>query len=201
MDGVSNKENEDVTPLHPSGDKNYGVRVTAHPDDPRSIEIVENLLSRCELSLCESSTEVGVSIWLIIVPEDLVDEALRGIAVVVPVDYEFFKTMEGKIFVVTATEVYQLSGYGEETALCWEGEDLIEFDFAVSRIIGDQMSIELQELIDENPKEDEDLLAEVQDRAWAKANIYRWGEEDVREAVRESFQELLDEKGPKKGGE
>lgn len=187
-------EKKDPELLGSFGNRFHRVRITANPADPDTVDLIEHLLTKCAVFRCESSTEGGVSVWSLILDEEYIDDALRGIAVVVAPDYEFFQDNEGKIHVVMESDVYQLSGYAEETALCWEGEELIEFDFQVSRIIGDQMAIQIQELIDENPEEDEDLLARVQDRAWSKVNIYRWGEEDVRDAVKESLQELVVER-------
>jgi len=190
-------ENESAKLINSIGKRFCRVRITANPADPATVELVEDLLTKCEVHRCESSTEEGFSVWSLILDEEYIDDALRGIAVVVAPDYEFFQNNEGKLFVVMESHVYELAGYAEETALCWEGEELIEFDFQVSRIIGDRMAIEIQELIDENPDEDAELLADVQDRAWAKVNIYRWDEEDVGDAVREAFQELIDEQDSK----
>lgn len=201
MNHEKNEENEEGQLFRSSGKKFYRVRITANPADPETVNITEGLLSKAEVFRCESSTEEGVSVWSLILDEEYIDDALRGIAVVESPDYAIFADNEGKMFMVADQEVCQLAGYAEETAMCREGEDLIQFDFEVSRVIGCQMSIELQALIAEHPDEDEILLAEVHDRAWSKADIYRWDEEDVRDAVREAFKELLEEKDLEKGEE
>jgi len=184
------REFQNVIPIRPGKNRFHRVRIIVNPNDSRSVEVVESLLSKCELARCESSTEEGVSTWSLIVTEDLLDEALDGIAVTVPVDYELFQTDEGQLFLVTSKEWRPLGGVAEDTATCWEGDDLEDFESEVTQELKNLIQAEMEDLPWPGDDSGDEVFAKIEDRVLAEMDVFTWSEEDVSEAVQTAFREI-----------
>jgi len=131
MSRIDPSKNGKVVLLRPRDGQLYRIRITVDPNDFQSLALAESLLAKCELSRCDHASEDGVTTWSIIGTEDLVDQALDGVAVTVPIETEFFETDEGCFYLVTNTEWFILQGIAEEVARCWCGESLENFEYEI----------------------------------------------------------------------
>lgn len=188
MKNDTNESNEPIS-IHPQQTRFYHVRITADPTNPRSVDVVEELLTKCVLSRCTSSSEDGTSVWDIIVHEELLDEALDGIAVTVPVDYELFKDEEGHLCLVTSKEWYRLGGIAEDTATCWEGDDLDDFEGEVTQDLRNLIQAELEEIPWPGDDIGDEIFGRTEERVIAEMDVYAWSEEDVYDSVQAAYKE------------
>jgi hypothetical protein len=188
MSDTNQIKQNSVVPLRPSEQKYHRVRIMADPKHPKTVEVVEDLLSRCELSRCECTTDEGVSTWSLIVPEDFLDLALECLAVTVPVDREFFESGEGKIFYVTREEWFRLGGAAEDTARCWGGDSIDGFQTEVNQQLRAMIQMSLQDLPWPGDGTGDEIFGRIENKVTDEMDVLTWGEDEIREAVRKAYE-------------
>ena len=181
--------NQKVIPIRAGQDRYHRVRVTANPNDSRTVDVVESLLSKCELARCESSTEESASTWSLVVRKELLDEALDGIAITIPIDYELFRDEEGRQYLVTSKEWFRLGGIAEDTATCWEDDDLEDFETEVSQILKNLFQNEIGKLPWPGDGAGDEIFGKIEDQVMLEMDVFTWTEEDVHESVQAAYKE------------
>lgn len=191
-----NRETElsqDVVPMLPNQNKFHRVRITADPANLKTVEIVETLLAKCDLSRCECSGHDGSSTWIVIVPEELLDTALEGIAVTIPIEGELFQSGEGHMYWVTSEEWFRLGGIAEDEARCWEGNGSEDFESAITEEIKTMINSEIDRLPWPDVAFRTSHSEQVREEAMEELDIFTASEEHIQEAIQTAFNHLTDE--------
>lgn len=190
------EQTNDVVAIGPNKETLFRIRVTADPAHPRTIEIVESLLTACDLSRCECTGRDGSSTWTIVVAESLLDTALEGIAVTVPIEGELFQSGECHMYWVTSETWHRLGGIAEDVARCWDGDDSEDFESA----IGEEIRALVDAEIDRLPWPSTDVRTNYSDRVreevMGELDVLTCSEDDIQESVQSAFDQM-DETEPK----
>ncbi|MCA9450081.1 MAG: hypothetical protein KC931_23365 [Candidatus Omnitrophica bacterium] len=191
------ESSQDVVPIRPNRNQLHRVRITADPGNPKTVEIVEELLTKCDLSRCECTDRDGSSTWTVIVPEESLDIALEGIAVTVPIEGELFESGEGHMYWATGEEWFRLGGIAEDEARCWEEDNQEDFESAVTEEINSMIDSEIDRLpwpsVDFRTSHSE----QVREEAFEELDVFTYSEDDIQEAVQSAFDHLVDESNTK----
>lgn len=187
------EQTNDVVAIEPNKETLFRVRVTADPSNPKTVEIVESLLTACDLSRCECTGGDGSSTWTIVVPERLLDTALEGIAVTVSIEGELFESGECHMYWVTGEEWFRLGGVAEDVARCRDGDDSEDFESA----IGEEIRALVDAEIDRLPWPSTDVRTTYSDRvreeAMEELDVFTCSEDEIQEAVQSAFDQMMDE--------
>jgi len=184
---------QDVVPIRPNQNKFHRVRITADPANFRTVEIVETLLMKCDISRCDCTGRDGSSTWIVIVPEDLLDTALEGIAVTVPIEGELFESGEGHMYWVTSEEWFRLGGIAEDEARCWEGNGSEDFESAVTEEINSMINSEIERLPWPDAAFRTSHSEQVREDAIEELDVFTCSEDDIQEAVQSAFDKITEE--------
>lgn len=184
---------QDVVPIRPNQNKFHRVRITADPANLKTVEIVETLLMKCDLSRCECTGRDGSSTWIVIVPEDLLDTALEGIAVTIPIEGELFESGEGHMYWVTSDEWFRLGGIAEDEARCWEGDEQEDFESAITEEIQTMVDSEIDRLPWPSADFRTSHSEQVREEAIEELDVFTCSEDDIQEAVQSAVDQITEE--------
>lgn len=187
------EQTNDVVAIEPNKETLFRVRVTADPANPRTVEIVESLLTACDLSRCECTGRDGSSTWTIVVPERLLDTALDGISVTVPIESELFQSGECHMYWVTGDDWHRLGGIAEDEARCWGGDDSEDFESAIAEEVSAMIDAEIDRLPWPSPDTRTTFSERVRAEAMEELEVFTCSEEDILVAVKTAFDRSMDD--------